>query len=129
MQRNASKVTKGALRAKTERARQRAAIRNLARRAESGTLGINFHTHIGQPVLDSAGEPVYERVPSVHGNGRYRIKYERLGLSGWRNVRVKTDGAGKWMDAGDLRLGNRSQRRQMAKEARARQRDLARGGS
>lgn len=36
----------------------------------------NIRTHIGRPVLDANGEPVWERVPSIHGKGRYRIRYE-----------------------------------------------------
>lgn len=59
-----------ALRASTPRAR------GVARQAEAGKVGINFHTHIGRPVLDANGEPAWERVPSIHGKGRWRIEYE-----------------------------------------------------
>lgn len=61
---------------KTTRTQKRAKMRDLARVAEGGYSAPNFHTHIGRPVLDSAGNPTYERVPSIHGNGRLRIKYE-----------------------------------------------------
>jgi hypothetical protein len=61
-----------------ERSRQRvrAQHRDLARLAEGGVIAPNFHTHIGRPVLDANGEPVWARVPGIHGRGRYQIKYE-----------------------------------------------------
>jgi hypothetical protein len=58
------------------RTRVRAQHRDLTRLAEGDVIAPNFHTHIGRPVLDANGDPVWGRVPSIHGKGRYRIKYE-----------------------------------------------------
>lgn len=51
------------------------------RHAAVTPAGYNFHTHIGRPVVVRFmpdGSPVFawERVPSIHGEGRWRIKYE-----------------------------------------------------
>lgn len=58
------------------RTRVRAQHRDLARVARGGIEPPNFHTHIGRPTLDRDGCPAYERVPSIHGKGHYRVRYE-----------------------------------------------------
>ena len=58
------------------RTTQTRARRTVQRIAEGGTVVPNIHTHVGRIVRDSHDNPVWERVPSLRGNGRYRIKVE-----------------------------------------------------
>src|SRR6266481_2091430 len=63
----------------------------------------NFHTHVGRPVIDKDGRPVWARVPSIHGKGRYRVKVEYVPVFAdpemTARVIVRAAARKAWLDA------------------------------
>jgi len=51
-------------------------VKPAPRHRRAGMKPQNARTHIGRPVLDPDGNPAWERVPSIHGKGHYRVRYE-----------------------------------------------------